>query len=65
MPICEMAVSTKYTPPLPTLQEAVAKLEELITYRLPQSGKPLGSIVLSRPIAEVLLKALLTSNDLK
>ena len=50
-----------YIPPPPTLKEALEKLEELITYRLPQSRKPLGSIVLSRPYAEVIYKALLAT----
>ena len=38
--------------------EAVAKLRELIEYRMPTSGNPLGAIVLSREIAEVLLAML-------
>jgi hypothetical protein len=39
----------------PKLSRAVQKLEDDLEYRLPQSNKPLGTIVLSREIAEELL----------
>jgi|KBSMisStandDraft_5_1062788.scaffolds.fasta_scaffold01329_35 hypothetical protein len=41
-----------------TPAEAVAKLRELIEYRLPASGNPLGAIVLSREVATALLQLL-------
>ena len=41
-----------------TPAEAVAKLRELVEYRMPTSGKPLGAIVLSREVATVLLTLL-------
>ena len=41
-----------------TPAEAVAKLRELVEYRLPQSGRQLGAIVLSREVATVLLELL-------
>jgi hypothetical protein len=41
-----------------TPAEAVAKLRELIEYRTPTKGSPLGAIVLSREAAIVLLDLL-------
>jgi len=41
-----------------TPAEAVAKLRELIEYRLPASGNPLGAIVLSSEVATALLQLL-------
>jgi hypothetical protein len=41
-----------------TPAEAVAKLRELLEYRLPHSGKPLGTVVLSREMGEALLALL-------
>lgn len=41
-----------------TPAEAVAKLRELIDYRTPTRGSPLGAIVLSREVAMVLLTLL-------
>jgi len=46
--------------PTLTLQQAVAKLEADLQYRLPQSNKPVSSIVLPRAMAELIYKALLT-----
>jgi hypothetical protein len=43
-----------------TPSTAIDRLEELLNYRLPQSGKALTSIVLSRPHAEELLKEIRT-----
>jgi len=47
-----------------TPAEAVAKLRELINYRLPHSGHQLGAIVLSREVAIALL-ALLDDAELR
>lgn len=49
-------------PAEPTLKEALAKLEELLDYRLPQSHKPSTAIVLARGYAEVIYRALLKSS---
>jgi hypothetical protein len=38
------------------MSKAIAELEEQLAYRLPNSGKPLGTIVLTRAQAERLVK---------
>ena len=43
-------------PSPPAQPNVIRKLEEMLEYRLPQSRKPLGSIVLSRADAEELLR---------
>jgi hypothetical protein len=38
------------------IKPAIAVVEELLTYRLPQSRKPLNAIVLTRDVAEQLVR---------
>jgi hypothetical protein len=44
---------------------AIERVEDLLAYRLPQSGKALGSIVLSRAVAEQLVKEWYAMQQLK
>jgi len=43
------------SPKPPSISRAIQKLEDDLEYRLPQSNKPLSTIVLPREIAEELL----------
>ena len=44
---------------MPREKSAIDDLEELLAYRLPNSGKPMSSIVLPRARAEQLLREIL------
>jgi hypothetical protein len=39
-----------------TIKPAIAVVEELLAYRLPQSGKAMNAIVLTRDVAEQLVR---------